>query len=435
MWGAHWVIELEKRGIPTAFVVDHPFEADVQITCDKEGVSRLRRVMVSHPCGDVPHEQFAKIIPQLVQALTHPLSHDEQFPKTKEVEKPARLVFEGTLEEVDRFFYKRGWTDGLPIFPPTDEAVRKMLEGTSHSPDEIVTTNMMPESLTVTVEKVAVIGAMTGCEPQYMPVLLGVVEAFGRDNFSSQVRSTSSFCFAIIVNGPIAKRIGMNSGINAMGAGTGNKANARIGRFLRLAIICLGGSRSGLNDLSTLGHPGKYSFCFTENVERSPWEPFHVSAGYQREESVLCILGGGWNHSGPFSHNDLNEIARAITTYEYPSGVLVVMDPMAAGRASGKGYTKEQAEEYIWSHATRTVAEFRADFHYPGFIEPVLKGRTGSPDRPVWPARYLDLPPEEVVQVFPRGHVRIVVVGGETNPITQVWQMARPSWAVIDKWK
>jgi hypothetical protein len=238
------------------------------------------------------------------------------------------------------------------------------------------------------------------------------------------------------VNGPVANQIGMNSGINALGSGTGNKANATIGRFLRLAIICLGGSKSGLNDMSSIGNPSKYSFAFSENELRSPWEPFHVSSGFRPEESVVTIMSGGFSHSGPFGHLDLDRIARRIASYELPNGVLVIMDPMSARKLSQKGYTKKAAEEYIWSRATSTVAEFRSDdFFYPAFIEPFLKSKPSSEAQLLWPSHYLDLPPHEVIQVYPRGHVRIVVVGGETNPLTQVWQMARPSSSIIDKWR
>jgi hypothetical protein len=435
MWGAHWVIHLEKRGMPGVYIVDEPFKADVQATCDKEGMPLLRRVIVPHPCGGISDEQLPKIISQLLTGLTEPLTKDEQYPVAKEVEKPSRVIFKGNLEEVNRFFYEKGWTDGLPILPPTEEKVREMLKGTRHSPEEIVTTNMLPEGCTVTVEKVATVGAMVGCEPEYMPVLLSIVEAFANDIFLSLVRSTTSFSFAIIVNGPIAKQIGMNSGMNALGSGTGNKGNATIGRFLRLAIICLGGSRSGLNDMSSQGNPSKYSFAFAENEEKSPWEPFHVSLGYKLDESVLSILSGGWSHSGPFGHVDLDQIAKSITTYELPTGVLVIMDPMSAKKVSTKGYTKQEAEEYIWSHATKTVAEFKADFFYQAFIEPVLKGKPWHEMKGVWPPHYLDLPSDERVQVFPRETVRIVVVGGETNPYTQVWQMSWPSSVIIDKWK
>jgi len=435
MWGAHWTIHLEKRGMPGVYIVDEPFKADVQATCDKEGMPLLRRVIVPHPCGDVTDKQLQEIMPQFIKALMSPLTGEEQFPKAKRAEKPSRIVFRGTLEEVNQFFYENGWTDGLPTLPPTEEKVREMLKGTSHSPDEVVTTNMLPEGCTVTVEKVATVGVMAGCEPEYMPVLLSIVEAFANDFYSSSVRSTTSFSFAIIVNGSIARQIGMNSGINALGSGTGNKANATVGRFLRLAIICLGGSRSGLNDMSSIGNPSKYSFAFAENEKKSPWEPFHVSLGYGPEESVLSILSGGWSHSGPFGYVDLNQIAKSITTYELPTGALVIMDPMSAKKVSIDGYTKQEAEEYIWSHATKTVAEFKADFFYPAFIEPVLKGKPWYGMKPLWPPHYLNLPSDERVQVFPRGDVRIVVVGGETNPFIQVWQMSRPSSVIIDKWK
>ena len=177
----------------------------------------------------------------------------------------------------------------------------------------VVTTDMMPESLTVTVEKVAIVGVMAGCEPKYMPVLLGIVEAFTGSWFASSVRSTSSFSFAVVVNGPIAEKIGMNVGINALGSGTRNKANATIGRFLRLAIICLGGSRSGLNDMSSIGNPSKYSFAFAENEKRSPWKPFHVSRGFKAGESVVTVLSGGWSHNSPFERADLEQIAKTIT--------------------------------------------------------------------------------------------------------------------------
>ena len=142
---------------------------------------------------------------RLAAALTSPLTDNERNPKKRKTEEPVRLVFKGSIEEVNRFFYNRGWSDGLPIIPPTEEAVKEMLKGTHHPPDEVVTTNMLPESYTVTVEKVATVGVMAGCEPKYMPVLLGLVEAFSDDYFSSSVRSTSSFSFAVVVGGPIAQ--------------------------------------------------------------------------------------------------------------------------------------------------------------------------------------------------------------------------------------
>jgi len=206
MWGAHWSILLEKAGIPGVYIVDEPFKADVEITCDKEGMPGLRRVLVPHPSGDVPDNQLPDIISRLVQSLTSPLADGERNPKRKETRKLSRVVFKGSVEEVNRFFYSRGWGDGLPIIPPTEEAVGEMLKGTRHPAEKVVTTNMLPESYTVTVENVATVGVMAGCEPKYMPVLLSMVEAFSGDCFSSSVRSTSSFSFAVIVSGPVEKR-------------------------------------------------------------------------------------------------------------------------------------------------------------------------------------------------------------------------------------
>jgi hypothetical protein len=434
MWGAHWTIHLEKKGVPSVYIIDDPFVADVRTTCEKEGML-LRCVSVPHPCGELPDEQLPELITKLIAGLTSPLTGEEQSSLPKEIEKHSRIVCEGTLDEVNRFFYEKGWTDGLPILPPTEERVLMMLKRTSHSPVENVTENMLPEGLTATVEKVAIVGAMAGCEPEYMPVLLAAVEAFGNDVFSSTVRSTTSFAFAIILNGPIAKQLGVNSGVNALGSGTGNKVNAAIGRFLRLAIICLGGSKSGVNDMSSQGNPSKYSFAFAENEDRSPWDPFHVSLGYRPNDSVLTILTGGWSHQGPFWHTDLKQIAKSISTWELPTGALIVMDPMSARKIADEGYTKERAEEFVWSNAVKTAAEFRDDPFYPVFIEPVLRGNPWYGMKELWPPHYLSLSSDAMVQIFPRGQVRIVVAGGETNRFTQAWQLSRPTPVLVDKWR
>jgi hypothetical protein len=276
---------------------------------------------------------------------------------------------------------------------------------------------------------------MSGCEPSHMPVLLSMIEAFAHEKFSSTVRSTSSFSFAVMANGPIVQEIGMNAGMNALGSGTGNRANAAIGRFLRMAIICLGGGKTGHSDMSSQGNPSKYSFAFAENEPKSPWEPYHVSAGFQPEESVISIFSGGWNHNGPFENAELTRIAAVIRHYDLPNGVLILMDPMSANRIAGQGYTKQEAEQMIWQHATRTLAEFKADPFYPPFIEPVLKGKPMYGEKYLWPAEYLDLSDDSPVQVFPRKDVKIAVVGGETNPFTQAWHMARASSVIVDRWR
>jgi len=431
MWGAHWTINLEKRGVPAVYIVDEPFEEDVQVTCEADGMPYLRRVVVPHPCGSIPDEQLPEIMPKLVDALTRPLTEDETKIGIITPKEPPRIAVTGTLDAIQDYFYKHRWTDGLPIIPPTEEKVKEMLKGTSHSPDEIVTTTMWPEKWTVTVEKVAIVGVMAGCKPEYMPVLLAIVEAWGKGAFSSSVRSTNSFSFPVVVNGPIRNEIGMNSGIGAMGPC--NHANATIGRFKRLAIICLGGSWPGINMMGSQGNPSEYSFCFAENEEASPWEPFHVSMGYKPEESVVSIFSGGWSHLGNYS--DLDRIAKGIATFEWPNGCTIIMDPMVARRLAEKGYSKQDVEEYIWSHATETMREFRARKYYKMFIEKILKGKEMYGEKYLWPRDYLDLPDDAVVPIYPRKYVKVVVVGGETNPFCQAWKFAYPSMASVDKWR
>jgi hypothetical protein len=168
MWGTHWTVGLEKRGIPCVYMVHKTWVDNVQISVEKEGMLALRRVIV----GLNPEEELAQIMPKLVDSLTKPLSVEEKKTGTIVKERPPRIAFTGTLDEVQQYFYEQLWTDGLPIVPPTEKKVKEMLKGTSHSPDRVVTTTMWPESWTVTVEKVAINGVMAGCKPADMPVLL-----------------------------------------------------------------------------------------------------------------------------------------------------------------------------------------------------------------------------------------------------------------------
>lgn len=197
----------------------------------------------------------------------------------------------GDLEDEVEAAFVRGWSDGLPVVPPTEARVLRMLEGTARAPEEVVAT--VPPALTeCTVEKVAVNAVMAGCRPEYLPVVLAAVEAACTDDFNVHgVTATTYFVGPIvIVNGPIARAIGMNSGVNALGQG--NRANATIGRALQLVIRNIGGGRPGEVDRATLGQPGKYTFCFAEDEDGSPWEPLAQERGYPREASTVTLFAG-----------------------------------------------------------------------------------------------------------------------------------------------
>src|SRR3979411_653198 len=167
-----------------------------------------------------------------------------------------------------------------------------MLSGTPRNPSEVVAI-VPPDLAECTVEKVAINAVMAGCRPEFMPVVLAALEAPCTDEFNIHgVVATTHFVGpVVIVNGPVARDIGMNSGVNALGQG--NRANATIGRALQLIIRHVGGGRPGGVDRATLGNPGKYTFCFAEDEAGSPWEPVPVEGGVPTGAAAVTLVGGG----------------------------------------------------------------------------------------------------------------------------------------------
>ena len=203
----------------------------------------------------------------------------------------ARKVEFGDYDDEVEVCFERGWTDGLPVVPPTDVRVLRMLQGTTRKPDEVV--GLIPPNLApCTVEKVAINAVMAGCKPEYMPVVLASIEAALEPVFTLHgLLATTYFSSPIIiVNGPVARRIGMNSGLNALGQG--NRANATIGRALQLIVRNVGGGRPGEADRATLGGPGKYTFCFAEDESDAGWQPLSVSRGFAPGVSTVTLFQG-----------------------------------------------------------------------------------------------------------------------------------------------
>jgi hypothetical protein len=203
----------------------------------------------------------------------------------------SRRVDLGELEDEAEAMFDRGWTDGLPVVAPTEARVLRMLDGTTRAPDEIVAV-VPPDLVECTVEKVAVNAVLAGCRPEYLPVVLACVEAACTDEFNMHgLLATTYFSGpVVIVNGPITRAIGMNSGGNALGQG--NRANATIGRALQLVVRNVGGGKPGGIDRATLGNPGKYTFCFAEDEANSPWEPLSVERGFSADASTVTLFAG-----------------------------------------------------------------------------------------------------------------------------------------------
>ncbi len=202
----------------------------------------------------------------------------------------ARSVELGDAEDPIEACFDRGWTDGLPVVPPTPERVLRMLAGTTRRPGEVIG-RVPPDLAPCTVEKVAINAVMAGCKPEYLPVVLAAVEAALVDAFGMHgILCTTMFAGPlVIVNGPMARHVGVNAGVNALGQG--HRANASIGRALQLVIRNVGGGRPGEVDRATLGTPGKYTFCFAE-AEDPAWEPLHVQRGFARDASTVTLFAG-----------------------------------------------------------------------------------------------------------------------------------------------
>jgi hypothetical protein len=187
--------------------------------------------------------------------------------------------------------FARGWSDGLPVVPPTSVRVIRMLKGTHRSPDEIIG-NIPPDNLPCTIEKVAINAVLAGCKPEYFPIVLASVEAALQDRFCMHgLLCTTYFSSPVmVVNGPIIKEIGLNNGVNALGQG--NRANATIGRALQLLIRNVGGGLPGGIDRAVMGNPGKYTYCFAEDESDEQWTTLAQDRGFNRQDSVISLFAG-----------------------------------------------------------------------------------------------------------------------------------------------
>ena len=203
----------------------------------------------------------------------------------------ARKIELAESEDIMEACFERGWSDGLPLVPPTPLRVTRMLSSTDRSADEIVG-SVPPDNRPCTIEKIAINAVMAGCKPDYLQVVIAALKAALKDEFCMHgLLCTTYFSTPVmIVNGPITKQIGMNSGVNALGQG--NRANATIGRALQLIVRNVGGGIPGGIDRATLGNPGKYTFCFCEDESDAEWPSLSMDRGYTREDSVVNLFAG-----------------------------------------------------------------------------------------------------------------------------------------------
>ena len=327
-----------------------------------------------------------------------------------------RIELEDDLWAANDFFEKKGWTDGLPVIPPTEERVARMLEAVQRNPQEVIGV-VPPRWAPATIEKIAINAVMAGCLPQYLLVRLAAVEAIADRNLNLYALqpTTSGPAIMLIVNGPIRHQLKINSGPNVLGEGW--RANATIGRAIRLVQRNIGGSYPGTTCKATLGWPGKFSMCIAENEEANPWKPLHVERGFDAKVSTVTAISA----DGVVRASDLDSTSGegVLTTFAQrmrgPSGAeaIIVICPEHARIIARDGFSKEDVKRFIWERATYELKELPAEV----FAQRVKR----RPD--------LHLTRESVLHVTDEPEdILVVVAGGDgsQSAYIHVWGQSTP---------
>ena len=325
------------------------------------GMPQIPLAVMPHPLGGRKESEVAILAEKAFSDITEHLSRSEGHSANDIVsDAPQQFSIEGDFDAQQEFFYAKGWSDGLPLMPPTPEKVKAMLSAAGRDPEEILG-SFPPAWAEATVQKIAINTVMAGCLPSYFPVVLAAVEAMLEDQFNLYgIQATTHPCGALlIVNGPIARQLDMNSKGNCFGQG--RRANAAIGRAVRLVMQNVGGGIPIELDKATMGQPGKFTSCIAENEDDSPWEPFHVGRGFDASTSTVTVAAAEApqninDHGSTSAEGLLTTISGAVGSAGnnnlYKVGDLfVVLGPEHAATIAEGGYSKQDVQEYIFEHA------------------------------------------------------------------------------------
>jgi hypothetical protein len=321
----------------------------------------------------------------------------------------AALEADDDFESINALCMERGWGDGLPIVPPTAERVERMLAYCDRPWNEPIA-KIAPRYGEATPLRLAANAVMAGCRPEYFPLYMLAIEAMCEEPFNLYGIQATTHLVAplVIVNGPVARELGINSGHNAFGPGT--QSNATIGRAIRLALLNIGGALPGSGDMSTFGAPSKFSYLVAENEEQSPWEPLHVERGFPAEATTVTIVGAECphnvnDHESLSGEGILMTIAGTMATtgnndIYYDAEPLVVMGPEHARTISDDGFSKADAKRFLREHANLPMNRFSKENIERRF-------RTTLNDR------YGDAPLDTLIPAVQRAeNIIIAVVGG-----------------------
>jgi hypothetical protein len=384
--------ELEKAGVPTVAFVAQTFERDWQASARVFGFKDLPAASVRRPLVGLDANDINPLVEAafetLVQRLTQPMGQhapEESAPASELITLEAEDRY-AALERMNAMFLENGWSDGFPLWPPTRERVDEMLAGTKRAASQTVAV-LAPGKGIASVEKIAINAVMAGCRPEHLPVLIAAVEAIGDPRFMMRnvAMSTGAHAPMLLLNGPIVARLGVNTGRCALGPGALSAVNTVLGRAVRLIYMNLGHAYPGHMDLDTLGSPTKYSMCLGENVEASPWAPFHVEQGFESDTSVATMFTSyalsevednyGTTPEALLSTAALSACNPGVKRVGYwlcgwrgdPDAKVMVKDkhllivcPVHAAVFRKAGWSKQQVREHLYKHARMSFAHLIA---------------------------------------------------------------------------
>lgn len=372
------------------------------------GVKDLPLVKVPHPVGTIPLDALRAVAEAAVDAIASKLIHgdgkasgsDGIAPGDGEGRAATAFSVPSDPGELFSYFFERGWTDGLPVLPPTLPAVGKMIAAGGLKADAVLGV-IPPLNGGASVEKIAANAVMAGCLPEYFPLVLAAVRAMARPgyNLDGLQTTTGNIAPLAMVNGPCRQRLAINCGANVLGQGW--RANATIGRAIRFVMTNIGGARPGAFDKATMGQPAKYTFCFAENEEESPWQPLHVERGLARERDALHMFGASGVYSAvdmasqsatsllkTFALTMAGGLASGVTTTE----VLWAICPEHAAILARDGFSKDKLRAELFALA-RVPFDKIADENLallakrrPLWFQPGAAREVGAVDRPedIW---------------------------------------------------
>jgi hypothetical protein len=396
-------------------LVNNVFIHDALSAASSKGMPGIRIVEETIPSECIIPEQaeagVSAVLDDIIGALTRPLTAEEESPKSRMPEHAQRTIFKGNLEEVNRFFYKSGWSDGLPIIPPTEEAVANMLTGTDLPPNHLIG-ECPPRNGKATVEKIAINAVMAGALPTYMPLLIAGLQALLEYGyFRGQAVSAGSWSPCYMVNGPIRKALNINSGTGAMSPG--DMANAAIGRAMGLIVKNMGGIRKGIEDMGSFGNPAKYSMVIAENEEESPWAPLHVQQGLNRDDSAVTVsCPNSFAQSIVYETSD-DGILRSLI-YNSPPGqrgpTTIILIPAHAKILAGNGWSKEDIAAFISEFARSPLSH--TPYYWKAWLSIPRKEVKGIAGRKGLLLNPKD-PPDASVRIFTGPElIKLFVAGG-----------------------